>query len=70
MTILIYFKFGMIKMSLDFFVITATTTQKLMQIIRKIKKCKQFFNAYIYRLASEKRFYLVFISDIIYIRSH
>jgi len=44
--------------------------QHKMQILRKLKTANSLLMLIIYRPASEQRFYLVFDSDIIYIRSH
>jgi len=44
--------------------------QHKMQIFRKIKRANSLLMLITYSPASDQRFYLVFISDIIYIRSH
>jgi len=69
-TIFRYFDNVLICLKMALVFLSLLQRKHKMQILRKLKRTNSILILIIYRPASEQRFYLVFISDIINIRSH
>jgi len=69
-TLFRYFDYVLICLKMSLVFLSLPQRQHKMQILRKLKTANSLLMLIIYRPASEQRFYLVFVSDIIYIRSH
>ena len=69
-TIFKYFDFVLLSIKMSLVFLSLPQRQHKMQLLRKLKTANSVLMLIIYRPASEQRFYLVFVSDIIYIPSH
>jgi len=69
-TLFRYFDNVLICLKMRLVLLSLPQRQHKMQMFRKIKRANSLFMQILYSPASEQRFYLVFISDIIHIRSH
>ena len=69
-TLFRYFDYVLICLKMSLVFLSLPQRQHKMQILRKLKTANSQLMLIIYIPASEQRFYPVFVSDIIYIRSH
>ena len=69
-TVFRYFDGGLICLKISLVFLSLPQRQHKMQSLRKLKTANSLLMLIIYRPASEQRFYLAFVSDIINIRSY